>query len=166
MSRAFVKEADGDAFSEDLPERPVSAAPNFVTARGLRLIEEELERLRQARAAAQAQGERALIARHSRDLRYWTARRGSAQLTPPPANAESVMFGCAFTIEREDGERRTYRIVGEDEAEPAEGRISWLSPMAKAVLRQGVGDLVAAPGGEVEIVAIEATPEAYTKEQR
>ena len=159
MSRAFVKEADGDTFSEDLPERPVSTAPNFVTARGLRLIDEELDELRKALASAQAAGERALLARHSRDLRYWTSRRGSAQLVPPPDNRDTAGFGCAVTIEREDGARQTYRIVGEDEADPSQGRISSLSPMAKAVSGRAVGDLVSVANGEVEIVAIDADPE-------
>jgi transcription elongation GreA/GreB family factor len=159
MSRAFVKEADGDAFAEDLPERPVSSAPNFVTARGLRLIDVELDRLRKALAAAQAAGERAELARHSRDLRYWTARRGTAQLVPPPEDAGRVGFGCAFTVERDDGKQSTYRIVGEDEADAALGRISRLSPMAMAVSGRAVGDLVDAPNGEVEIVAIDAVPE-------
>ncbi len=160
MSRAFVKEPDGDAFSEDLPERPVSTAPNYVTARGLRLIDEEIDGLRRALATAQAAGERAELARHSRDLRYWSARRGTAQLVPPPGNADVVSFGCAVTIEREDGTRHTYRIVGEDEADAAQGRISRLSPMASAVSGRAVGDLVTVPNGEVEILAIDAAPEA------
>ncbi len=159
MSRAFVKEPDGDAFSEDLPERPVSTAPNFVTARGLRLIDEEIERLRKALAVAQAAGERAELARHSRDLRYWTARRGTAQVVPPPDDNSTAAFGCAFTIEREDGSQHTYRIVGEDEADAAQGRISRLSPMAMAVSGRGAGDLATVPNGEVEIIAIDAKAE-------
>lgn len=159
MSRAFVKEQDGEDFAEDLPERPVSSAPNFVTARGLRLIDEEIERLRKALAGAQAAGERAELARHSRDLRYWTARRGTAQVVPPPDDAGNVAFGCAFTIEREDGTQSTYRIVGEDEADAAQGRISRLSPMAMAVSGKAAGDLATVPNGEVEIIAIDAAPE-------
>ncbi len=159
MSRAFVKEPDGDAFSEDLPERPVSTAPNFVTARGLRLIDEELERLRKALASAQAAGERAELARHSRDLRYWSARRGTAQVVPPPDTGDTVAFGCAFTIEREDGTQHTYRIVGEDEADAAQGRISRQSPMAMAVSGRAAGDLATVPNGEVEVIAIDAMAE-------
>ena len=160
MSRAFVKEADGDSFSEHLPERAVSTAPNYVTARGLGLIDAELARLRKALAAAQASGKRSELARQFRDLRYWTARRGSAQLVAPPDDATTVAFGCAFTFEREDCTRHTYRIVGEDEADAAQGRISWLSPIAKAVSGRAVGDLATVPNGEVEIVAIDNEPEA------
>lgn len=159
MSRAFVKEADGDDFAEDLPERPVSSQPNFVTARGLRLIDHEMERLRKDLAAAQAASDRGLLARHSRDLRYWTQRRASAQLVPPPETSEMVAFGCAVTIEREDARRQTYRIVGEDEADPADGRISWCSPVAKALSGRGVGDLASVANGELEIIAIDSEPE-------
>lgn len=158
MSRAFVKEADGEDFSESLPDRPVSDLPNYVTARGLRLIDEEMGRLKKDLATAQAAGERAALARHSRDLRYWTARRATAQVVPPPDDGRAG-FGTAITIEWEHGRRKTYRIVGEDEAEPAQGRISWVSPMAKALSGKSAGDLADAPNGEVEIVAIDHAPE-------
>ena len=115
--------------------------------------------MRKALAGAQAAGERADLARHSRDLRYWTARRGTAQVVPPPDDAGKVAFGCAFTIEREDGSQHTYRIVGEDEADAAQGRISRLSPMAMAVSGKAVGDLATVPNGEVEIIAIDAKAE-------
>ncbi len=159
MSRAFVKEADGDDFTEDLPERPVSSQPNFVTARGLRLIEEELERVRKELAQAQAASDRAHQARHSRDLRYWTARRASAQLIAPPDSNETVAFGCLVTLERDDARRQTFRIVGEDEADPSQGRISWFSPMARALSGRTVGDVATVANGEVEIIAIDSEPE-------
>lgn len=159
MSRAFVKEADGDDFTEDLPERPVSSQPNFVTARGLQLIDQEMQRLRKELAAAQAASDRAHQARHARDLRYWTARRASVQLIAPPDSNETAAFGCSVTLEREDGRRQTFRIVGEDEADPAEGRISWFSPMAKALSGRAVGDIATVANNEVEIIAIDSAPE-------
>lgn len=155
MSRAFVKEADGDDFAEDLPERPISDQPNLVTPRGLKLIDDEIERLRKDMAAAQSAGERAGIARASRDLRYWTKRRATAQLVDWPTDPDRVAFGAAVTIEREDGRRQTFRIVGEDEADPSAGRISWFSPLARAVSGGKIGDLVAVAGDEVEIAAID-----------
>ncbi|MGI9412637.1 MAG: transcription elongation factor GreA [Hyphomicrobiales bacterium] len=160
MSRAFVKEADGDDFAEDLPERPVSDQPNFVTPRGLRLIDAELERLRKDLAAAKTVGERAIIARASRDLRYWTRRRASAQQVGWPSDPGRMVFGASVTVEREDARRQTFRIVGEDEADPAAGRISWFSPMARAVSGGRVGDLVTVAQNEVEIVAIDIAPDA------
>src|SRR5229473_5415003 len=78
MSRAFVKEVDETV--EELPERPISPHPNFVTAEGLALIEATLARLQQEHAAAQAARDRAALAKLARDLRYWTSRRTTAQV--------------------------------------------------------------------------------------
>jgi transcription elongation GreA/GreB family factor len=96
------------------------------------------------------------MARATRELRYYSARRASAQLVQfDPANGVA-RFGAAVTVEREDGERIVYRIVGEDEADPARGLISYISPVARALLGKGVGDEVEAMGQSLEIVAIEA----------
>ncbi|UPT62114.1 MAG: transcription elongation factor GreA [Hyphomonadaceae bacterium JAD_PAG50586_4] len=150
MSRAFVKETD-DAV-EDLPERPVSPAPNFVTAEGLAAIEAEIARLNHALAlAGEDRAARAII---GRDLRYWTARRGSAQIVPPPSDCEVVRFGCTVTIVRDDGRRQSFRIVGEDEADPERGTLSHVSPLARAVLGKEVGDEVRVGDSIVEIVEI------------
>lgn len=159
MSRAFVKEGDGDDPGA-LPERRISEHPNMVTARGLRLIEAQVATLEAAFAAARVADDRAAIARLSRDLRYWTARRASAQLAPAPGDAETVAFGVQVTLATADGEQRRYRLVGEDEADPAEGRISWFAPIARALAGRSVGDVVAGPRGELEILAIDPTPEA------
>ena len=160
MSRAFVKENDGSDFAESLPDRPVSTNPNYVTQRGLRLIDVEIERLRHALAEAQAAKERAELARVSRDLRYWVTRRGTAQLIAPSEQGDLVGFGSRVTYETEDGASRSLRIVGEDEADPAEGRVSWCAPIAQALAGNRVGDLVELPGGEVEITVVEQRPEA------
>ncbi len=151
MSRAFVKEQD-DA-PEQLPERPVSANPNLVTARGLFQIDAELERLRQDLANAQQEAGKALIARASRDLRYWMKRRSSAQLVAAPAEAGAVAFATRVTVLR-DGKQRYFEIVGEDEADPARGLIAYCSPMARALLGKGVGEVAEVSGGEFEITAI------------
>jgi len=150
MSRAFVKE-DDDA-PEEFPERLVSSAPNLVTVEGLAAIEAEIARLNAALAAAgEDRGERARIAR---DLRYWTARRGSAQLMAPPEDNEVVRFGSTVTIKRDDGRTQTFRIVGEDEADPERGTLSHVSPLAQALMGKSEGDAVRVAGGEAEIVAI------------
>src|SRR3712207_2267392 len=103
MSRAFVKEADGADVFDDLPDRPISPHPNLVTPRGLPLIEAEVARFRAALADAQATGERGAIAAASRDLRYWTARRASAELVPPAGDTAELRFGLRVTIAREIG---------------------------------------------------------------
>jgi transcription elongation GreA/GreB family factor len=152
MSRAFVKETD-DAFDE-LPDRPVSPHPNFVTPEGLAATDATLARLQKDHAAAQASGDRAALATLARDLRYWTARRASAQVVAAPSNPDMVQFGSTVTILRDDGRRQTFRIVGEDEADPARGTISYVSPVARALMGKAVGDVGRAGHSDAEIVAI------------
>lgn len=151
MSRAFTKEHDDDAV-DDLPERPVSTAPNLVTAEGLAAIEAEVAALTQA--LAKAGDDRAERVRIGRDLRYWIARRGSAHVMPAPPDADSVHFGSTVTLERDDGHHQVFRIVGEDEADPEKGTLSHVSPLARALLGKSEGDRVRVAGHELEIAAI------------
>jgi transcription elongation GreA/GreB family factor len=158
MAVAFTREEDYEAQAANLPDRPVSAHPNLVTASGLASIEEELASARSAYAAAQAEGgisaDRTAMARATRDLRYWAARRGSAQLTEPELEAGKVQFGRTVSVEREDGRAQTFRIVGEDEADPARGTISYASPLARGLLGKAEGDVATINGAEVEIVSV------------
>ena len=149
MSRAFVKESEGAV--EPLPDRLISPHPNLVTREGLHLIDVHLERLRQEHAAAG--DDRDKLATIARDLRYWVARRATAQLVSEPADASEVRFGATVTIDR-DGRRQSYRIVGEDEADPARGTISYVSPLARALTGKAVGDVVPAGNAEAEILEI------------
>ena len=151
MSRAFVKEQDG---VDELPDRLISEHPNLVTAEGLAQIETEVARLDAAHAAAQAGGDRSEMAATARNLRYWSARLATAELVPPAADTTSVQFGSTVTIARDDGRKQTYRIVGEDEADPARGSISYVSPLARALAGKTIGDSVRVAGGEAEIIAI------------
>ena len=154
MSRAFVKEPDGGEAFEDRPDRPISPHPNVVTPHGLALIEVALGEAQQQHAAAQSANDRVMLAKAARDLRYWAARRASAQLVAPPKDASKVQFGSAVTISRDDGRHQTFRIVGEDEADPARGTLSYVSPLARALMGKRVGDLAQAGDAEVEIVEI------------
>lgn len=151
MSRAFVSE---DSHVEALPDRPVSEHPNFVTEQGFALIEQALEAARRDYAEAQAAGDRERLASAGRDLRYWSARRTSARVQAPARDSDAVLFGHAVTILRDDGRRQTFRIVGEDEADPARGSISYVSPLARALLGKRVGDVVRAGREQAEIVKI------------
>lgn len=157
MSVAFTKEEDYEAAAADLPDRPISPHPNLVTARGLTAIDAALAAARAAYLAAQSGGEvgadRTAMARATRDLRYWSARRGSAQLVQE-RGGDVVAFGGAVTIEREDGRRQTWRIVGEDEADPSAGSVSYVAPLAQATLGKSVGDVVTVVGAEIEIIAV------------
>jgi transcription elongation GreA/GreB family factor len=158
MAVAFTKEEDYESQAADLPDRPVSPHPNLVTATGLAAIDAELAAARAAYAAAQQQGgvstDRTAMARATRDLRYWSARRASAQLTEPAPEADRVQFGRTVELEREDGRRQLFRIVGEDEADPAAGSVSYVSPLARALLGRQVGDVVTLNGAEVEVIAL------------
>ena len=156
MAVAFTREEDLETRASDLPDRPISPHPNLVTQSGLDLIEQALGEARAAYAAAQTDGvsaDRTAMARATRDLRYWGARRASAQLTTPAPEGDIVQFGRTVDLERENGRRQTFRIVGEDEADPAAGSISYVSPLARAVMGKAVGD-VASVAGEVEIIAV------------
>jgi transcription elongation GreA/GreB family factor len=153
MSRAFVKDTDADAV-EDLPDRPVSAHPNDITAEGLAQIEAAVAAAQAAISAAQAAGDRAAMAQASRYLRYWSARRATARVVPDADDTTQVRFGGTVTILRDDGREQTFRIVGEDEADPTKGTLSHASPLARALFGKKLGDVVPAGNGEAEIVAI------------
>jgi len=153
VSRAFTKETDGQELDE-LPERIVSTHRNLVTARGLAQIENKLRALRLGASDARARGDRAELARLERDLRYWAQRLGSAELVPSPEDTQTVRFGSQVTVLDDQGHERRYLIVGEDEAEPRDGFISYVSPLAQSLIGCVVGDAVSISGHEFEIVAI------------
>jgi transcription elongation factor GreB len=149
MSRAFVKEPDGDVPEEGLPERQISDHPNYVTPAGLRQLEAKVGELEQRRLdlLAAAEDDDALAKEQlsyvDRDLRYFTARLKTAILVKPTGQPRRmVKFGAAVTVTQPDGTRSTFTIVGEDEADPDEGRISYLSPLAEALLDARLGATV------------------------
>ena len=157
MSVAFIKEPEGGEAFEDLPDRPVSPHTNFVTRAGLAQIEAEVARL-EREASGLDLGEKAENARVARDLRFWSSRKNSAQLVAH-VDGDTVHFGATVTVVREDESgketRQTFRIVGEDEADPHKGTISYVAPLARAITGKGVGDVVEVNGHEVEVAAIE-----------
>ena len=159
MSVAFTREQDIEAAAAHLPDRPISPHPNLVTAKGLAELERALAAAREAYAAAQVSGEiqadRTAMARAARDLRYYVARRASAQLVEPGTASGTVVFGSRVTFDRDDGRRQTFRIVGEDEADAAQGSVSYVSPLARALLGRAVGDVALVAGREVQVVAVE-----------
>jgi transcription elongation GreA/GreB family factor len=154
MSRAFVREDEGGEAYEDLPDRTVSPH-HLVTPSGLAQMDREIGSLNERLAKAQADDDKAEIARISRDLRYWSLRRLTAEVVPPPADKSHVRFGSTVTFERDHGRRQTYRIVGEDEADPAKGSLSYVSPLAQAMMGKEIGDVVPVGQGEAKIVAID-----------
>lgn len=149
MSRAFVKESDG-ADGQELPELQVSPHRNLVTPAGRTQIEASVLRLQSELSDARAAADRALVARIQRDLRYWTERLRSAEVVSAPTG-DAVRFGSTVTLEKADGSRVEYQIVGEDEADPARGKISYVAPIARLLIGAGEGDAVALPDGEATV---------------
>jgi transcription elongation GreA/GreB family factor len=159
MSVAFTKEDSAETASETLlPDRPISTHPNLVTEAGLKALEFQLQQAREAYEAAQkiedVNERRRQAASPLRDARYFAARVRTAQVVANPASTDLVAFGSTVTFRRGDGRVQTYRIVGEDEADPKAGSISFVSPVAKLLIGKAVGDEAGASGQEVEIISI------------
>ena len=159
MSVAFTKEDSAETASETLlPDRPVSPHPNLVTEAGLKALESQLRQAREAYETAQkiedANERGRQAATPLRDARYFAARVRTAQVITNPSSTDTVAFGSTVTFRRHDGRVRKYRIVGEDEADPRAGSISFVSPVARLLMGNAVGDAVGASSQELEIIAI------------
>jgi transcription elongation GreA/GreB family factor len=159
LSVAFTKEDSAETASETLlPDRPVSDHPNLVTEAGLKALEFQLQQAREAYETAQKTEDvnerRRQTAIPLRDARYFAARIRTAQVIANPASTGTVAFGSTVTFRRDDGRVQKYRIVGEDEADPKAGCISFISPVAMLLMGKAVGDVVGASDKELEIIAI------------
>ncbi|MFN5406429.1 transcription elongation factor GreA, partial [Bradyrhizobium sp.] len=136
----------------------VSPHPNLVTEAGLKALEDQLHQAQAAHEAAQAiedvNERRRESALPLRDARYFATRLRTAQVMPQPSSTETIAFGSTVTFERGDGRVQTYRIVGEDEADPKRGMISYVSPVARLLMGKSVGDVVEMSGQTIEITAI------------
>jgi transcription elongation GreA/GreB family factor len=159
LSVAFTKEESAETASETLlPDRSVSPHPNLVTAGGLKALEFQLDAAQKAHEATQTiedvNERRRQAAVPLRDVRYFAARVRTAEVVPDPPSVDSVSFGSTGTFSRADGRVQKYRIVGEDEADPKAGTISYVSPVAKALMGKAVGDVVETSGQEIEVIEI------------
>ena len=162
MSRGFVKEDDLEHAGTDVPERPISAHPNYVTANGYALLQAESQKLDLARRALEANRDEPSsldkLAIINRDLRYISARLESAIVTTPDVSASQALFGATVTVEDEEGEQHSYEIVGEDEADIKANKVSWTSPLAKALIGHKIGESVVwqrpAGNANLEIIKI------------
>ncbi|MBT5413815.1 MAG: transcription elongation factor GreAB [Rhodospirillaceae bacterium] len=158
MSRAFVREPDGDEVRDDLPDKPQSAHPNYVTPGGLTALQAMRDRLRAEKEALETHKDdmetKQALPHVQRDLRWVLERIERAILVDLAVQPrDKVAFGAEVEIIGEDDKRRTYRVVGEDEADAANGLVSWVSPLARALDAAAVGDVVLwkRPAGEVEL---------------
>ncbi|HET6621728.1 MAG TPA: GreA/GreB family elongation factor [Dongiaceae bacterium] len=157
MSRAFVKENDEQG--NELPERPQSPYPNHITPAGLEALHQQLQGLEDAHKRMAEPAGNELIdqdAKHAleRDIRYVQDRIARAIVIDPATQArDRVGFGARVETEDEDGTRRRFEIVGEDEADAAIGKLSWVSPLARTLTDAKVGDAVVwkRPAGDLEL---------------
>jgi transcription elongation GreA/GreB family factor len=160
MSVAFVREESAEAAQEvSLPPRAISTHPNLVTQSGLRALERAFADSQQALKAAQriedANERRRALELAARDVGYFAERVASAVPQPDPADPRVVAFGSQVTILRDDGRRQTFRIVGEDEADPRGGSIAYVAPLAQRLIGKRVGETAEMDGREIEVVAVE-----------
>ena len=151
MSVAFRREGD-DEHLEPKFEIPIPPGPNLVTARGLALIG---ERVASIEADIALTDDEARLTTLKRDLRYWQTRQVTAELMPAPSGG-TVTFGTTVTFLL-NGAKRTLTIVGEDEADPANGRIAFSAPLARALSGGEPGDILPFGGQEtaIEIIVID-----------
>ncbi|MFW3896147.1 GreA/GreB family elongation factor [Pseudomonas putida] len=167
MSRAFVNEDQAANQASQPVERSISEQPNYVTARGLALLQERVAQLNRLRSELLAQGERGdkqRLADTERDLRYFSARQQSAQVVPTATSREKVQIGSRVTYVDEQDREHKVQLVGEDQADIAAGLVNWGSPLGRALLGAAPGDEVVwrRPAGDqlIEVVTIEPEPES------
>jgi len=120
------------------------------------MIDTEIAVLHQDLAKAEADGDREKVALASRDLRYWMARRETAEVSVPDPDSDVVRFGMTVKLANDAGDDKTWKIVGEDEADASHGKISHVSPLAVALFGKSAGDTVTAGGHEWKIVSLDA----------
>jgi transcription elongation GreA/GreB family factor len=152
VSVAFRRESD-EEHKEPRFEIPIPAGPNLVTPAGLAQAEARVAEL--AAAVVAAEGDEQRLADAMRDLRYWRTRLATAELAPAPPEDE-VGFGSRVTF-RLRGATRVIDIVGDDESDPAAGRIAFSAPLARAMMEAGVGDMADFAGetDAIEVLGIE-----------
>jgi transcription elongation factor GreB len=163
MSRAFVKENDEQG--NELPERPQSPYPNHITPAGFEGLHQQLESLEEAHKRMVEPVGNELIdqdAKHAleRDIRYVQDRIARAIVIDPTAQPKDrVAFGATVETEDEEGTRRRFQIVGEDEADAAVGKVSWVSPLARALTDARKGDAIVwkRPAGDLELEILSIT---------
>lgn len=146
MSRAFVKEDDGEG-SEQLSPRPISSIPNYVTREGYAALEAEVARLSEERRGLTKDRNDPKKSRKlkevERDFRYFKTRLETAKVVDHSGSAPAeILFGAEIVVEEEPGKTRTLCIVGEDEADPQQGKLCWASPLADTLLGAKAGETV------------------------
>jgi transcription elongation GreA/GreB family factor len=163
MSRAFVKDSDDDLAAGELPERPLPAHANYVTQHGFEQIHGRLKELQEQHGRLAPQAPEDSEAKQQlrvveRDLRYFNAQLERAAVVDLHGQPQDeVHFGAAVTIRDEQDKQHRFTIVGDDEADVGAGKISWASPLAKAMIGSRVGDTVVwrRPAGDTEVEIVD-----------
>ena len=152
MSKAFVTET----FDENavLPDRHISLHRNLVTQSGRASIESNLNGFKAAYRAALAKDDTLATAAARREVRYWTARLANAEVIKSQSSPTRAAFATTVTVRRHDGREQTFRIVGEDEADPRHGALFYLSPLAQAVVGHERGETLEFLGEKITIVKV------------
>ena len=165
VSRAFVKDSDEDLVAGELPERPVPPHANYVTPLGLEQLQARVRDLQEQheqlthRSSEDSQAKQKLR-EVERDQRYFNAQLERAAVVDTSGQPrDEVHFGAEVAIVDEDEKEHRFSIVGDDEADVTAGKISWASPLAKALMGSHVGDTVVwrRPAGEAEVEIVEIT---------
>ena len=139
----------------NFPDWPISPHRNFLTEPGLaRPLGCLAGRFEAAHRAATDKGDAGAAPAASREVRYWRARRASTEVVKPPVDKSTASFGRTVSLRRVDGREQSFRIVGEDEADPSHGTLSYMSPIARAVPAHGPGETVEMTGGEAVILDV------------
>ena len=145
MSRAFIKESDGDNVVNTFPERTHSDVPNYISREGLELLQAKVRRLETGLTALNTSpsiDKPSQIERTKQDLRYHRERVRRAIPTDTPETPDSVQFGVTVILLDEDNDTYQFTLVGEDETDLETGRISWASPIARLLMGHRMGDEV------------------------
>lgn len=158
MSRAFVKEPEGDQAEDDLPERPQSDLPNYITPAGLATLRAKWSTLQTEQEQLKTEAE-ALASRNrqkllEQELNYLEQRIHSAIVIDPATQpTDAIRFGATVELLDENDKTWRFTIVGEDEADPTNNLVSWASPLAKALMGKQVDDTVVweRPAGTLEL---------------
>ncbi len=176
VNKAFVREADGDDADDDdvdVPEAPGTGGRNYITRAGhtrlktelLHLLDVERPEVVRVVSWAASNGDRSengdylygkkRLREIDRRIRFLTKRLDRAEIVDPAQHAgnDQIFFGATVTYLQSDGVERTVTIVGVDEVDPLDGRISWVSPVARALIKAREGDTVplVTPAGRIEL---------------
>ena len=161
MSRAFVKEPEGDQAESNLPERPQSDHPNYMTQTGLDKMQSTVSALRQERSLLKKEDDLSAKTRVKvieAELRYLEKRIQCAiPVDISKQISKEIRFGATVKLIDENDQEYIFSIVGEDEAEPNQGRISWVSPLARELVGKKTDDVVMweRPAGNLEMEILE-----------